>query len=87
MTLWNSIVVTADGEGPGRCARVRVIAAGQLLARARRERGERERGERAVVDVGLDGEEDVVAAGVVPLVWRAAHGADPSGHHPVGVLA
>ena len=63
-----------------------MIAAGQLLARPRRERGERERGERVAVDVGFCGEEDVVAAGVVPLVWRAAHGADTSGHNAVGLL-
>ena len=38
-----------------------------------------------MVDVGLDGEEDVVAAGVVPVLGACAHHPDPAGHRRVGL--
>ena len=49
-------------------------------------RGERERGQVAVVDVGFDGEEGVVAGGVVPVLGSGAHDADPAGQRLVGFL-
>ena len=38
-----------------------------------------------MVDVGLDGEEQVVAPGVVPVLRGGAHDPDPSGHQLVGL--
>ena len=38
-----------------------------------------------MVDVALDGEEGVVAAGVVPVFGSGAHDADPAGHELVGL--
>ena len=37
------------------------------------------------VDVCLDGEEQVVASGVVPVLGGGAHDPDPSGHQLVGL--
>ena len=47
-----------------------VSFAGEPLAQSGRQRRERERRQIAVVDVGLDGEEEVVAAGEVPVLGR-----------------
>ena len=46
---------------------------------------QRERGQLAAVDVGLDGEEDVVASGVVPVLGGVPIDADPAGHELVGL--
>ena len=51
---------------------LKVAGAGQSLAQSGGAAGERERGEVVVVDVGFDGEEGVVAAGVVPVLGSGA---------------
>jgi hypothetical protein len=42
--------------------------------------GQLEGGQLSVMNVCLDGEEQVVAAGVVPVFDRRTHGTDPTGH-------
>ena len=58
-------------------------AAGEPLAQPGRLGWQRQRRQLAVVDVGLDGEEQVVAAGVVPVLGGRAHDPDPAGHQLV----
>ena len=62
-----------------------LAAAGESFAQPGRLRRQRERRKVAVVDVGLDGEEQVVASGVVPVLGRGAHDPDPAGHQLVGL--
>ena len=57
---------------------------GELLAQSGRQRGKSERAEIASMDVGLDCEEEVLAACVVPVLCRGAHHPDPAGHRLVG---
>ena len=58
--------------------------AGEALAQFGWFGGERERAEVMVVDVGFEGEEGVVAAGVVPVFRCGADLADAAGHRLVG---
>ena len=80
-------VVGGEGVGEqGDAFELEVAGAGQSLAQSGRAAGERERGEVVVVDVWFDGEEGVVAAGVVPVLGSGAERADPSRHRFVGGL-
>ena len=56
----------------------------EAVSQSGRKRGQRERVEAAGVDVGFLGEEDVVAAGEVPVLGGAAHDADAAGEDLVG---
>src|SRR4051812_36594317 len=87
MSLWASVVILGArgceaepmlGRDP------QCVAPDKLLANVRGVGGRGVSGEGAAGDVWLDGEQDVVAAGEVPLVGGGAIAADPAGRRPVG---